>query len=94
MAEVRRIDSYIAINTYRTSTSDGFANTWVVYRTIRKRQRELLRNGAPVKDQCLLAEDGRRLPYHSTNGIRLATRAEIRRYKRDNPTPADVYTFL
>ena len=70
--------AYIAINAYRTSTSEGFANTWHTYTCSREQQRRLLREGLTVRDSCLLDSAGERHPMLSTMGIRLATRAERR----------------
>ena len=72
--------NYIAINKYRSSTSNGFDNTWVVY-TVESRaeQRKLLEKGLPVND-CWHMDNS---PVYSTNGIRIATPAEIRAAKRD-----------
>ncbi len=58
--------SYIAINSYRNSTDNGFANTWVVYRCTREQQRRLLTEGLPT---AVSSEK-------TTMGIRLATPSE------------------
>lgn len=83
---------YIAINDYRSSTDEGFANTWSIYRCRdRKHQQQLLDDGLPVSDQCYLHDDGSRSECYSTKGIRLASRQEIREATRygDKPRLAD-----
>lgn len=67
---------YIAINDYRSSTDDGFANTWRLYHCTREQQRRLLADGLPVKDECLIDDCGALSPCYSTNGIRTLTPAE------------------
>lgn len=69
---------YIAINAYRSSTSNGFGNTWNVYSCSgRAEQLALLRDGLPVSD-CWYSD---MTPVCSTMGIRLATRGEIAAYR-------------
>ncbi len=81
---------YVAINNYRTSTSNGFSNTWWVYRCkSRRHQRGVLTVGLPVSDQYYIDTDGRAHPVVSTMGIRIATRVERRRAER-NPETADL----
>lgn len=75
---------YIAINSYRSSTSEGFANTWVICRCQdRATQRRILQEGLPVNDQEHIDSDGRRTPVCSTMGIRPATATERRQAARD-----------
>lgn len=70
------MNHYLAINAYRNSTGDGFANTWNVMRVkSRREQLRILAHGLPVHD--IWFADG--TPCYSTFGIRLATRAEIER---------------
>lgn len=65
----------IAVNRYRSSTSDGFANTWQVYQCRdRAQQRRILRDGLPVSD--VRGVDG--TPCYSTLGIRTVTAEERR----------------
>ena len=81
--------AYIAINGYRSSTDDGFGNTWTVYECASAKMRnKILREGLPVRDQVILHDDGTRSPYCTKNGIRLATRQEIREASASgNPLP-------
>lgn len=74
---------YIAINSYRSSTSDGFSNTWTIYRCSRKDMATLLSDGLPVRDACGVDGNGNRYPISSTMGIRQATRKEIRALLRE-----------
>lgn len=65
----------IAVNRYRSSTCDGFANTWQVYQCRdRAQQRRILRDGLPVRD--VRSMDGK--PCYSTKGIRTVTAQERR----------------
>ena len=74
---------WIAINAYRSSTSNGFANTWQTYAlSSKKRRDEILTEGLPVSDCVLIDSNGYRQLAYSTMGIRLATRPEIRREKK------------
>ncbi len=69
---------YIAINDYRSSTSEGFANTWSLYRCDdREHQNSLLTKGLPVSD--VHYTDGSQC--YSKNGIRTVTRDEYRYIK-------------
>ena len=77
-------DHYIAVNDYRGSSSDGFANTWSYYVCSGRRQRELLTTGLPVSDECWEDASGIRHASYSTMGIRLLTSAERRRAARDH----------
>ena len=70
---------WIAINSKRTSVSDGFANTWTIYPCSYKTQRQLLIDGLPISDTWFT--DG--TPCWSTRGIRIATSSEIRAAKRE-----------
>lgn len=74
--------NWIAINQYRSSTSDGFGNTWAIYRCQPETRKRLLAEGLPVADQCVLRSDGTRETSYSTMGIRAATAQEIRNAKR------------
>tara|TARA_Y100000034_G_C6870751_1_gene397516 strand:- start:499 stop:768 length:270 start_codon:yes stop_codon:yes gene_type:complete len=70
------MNHYIAINAYRTSTSNGFANTWVIYLCHnRQHQKRLLTIGLPVIDEHLV-DNGINYPCYSTSGIRVANRKE------------------
>lgn len=74
---------FLAINGYRTSTSDGFGNTWQVMECDDcKHQREVLTRGLVVRDCQSIFDDGSRGSTYSTNGIRVATAAEIREAKK------------
>lgn len=74
---------YIALNDYANSTGHGFANTWTVYRCRdAAQQKRLLTRGLPLPDRWLIGQDGKYLPEYSTNGIRLATPAEIRKARK------------
>ena len=64
---------YIAINAYRSATDTGFANTWRIYRVTPADRKRALTVGLPTYDD--------RNP--TTVGIRPATRAEIRAYRRE-----------
>ena len=75
---------YLAVNDYRTSTSDGFGNTWRMRWVATKQDQErILRQGLPVKDQEFVDSDGKRSPCLSTKGIRILTSSERRSVKRD-----------
>jgi hypothetical protein len=80
---------YVAVNAYRSSTDNGFANTWRVWRAeSQAAQRRILRDGLPVADSVYLHDDGRRSPVCSTMGVRPARRDEIRRAaRRGEPLP-------
>lgn len=69
---------YLAINRYRDSTSNGFANTWDIWTCTRQQQIKALQDGLPISDQW--RADGS--PCCTTMGVRLATRTEIARAKR------------
>lgn len=74
---------FVAVNSYRSSTSSGFANTWRVWECdSAAHQRRILRDGLPVSDVQHLSRTGRRSPVFSTVGIRSATPTEIRQAKR------------
>lgn len=67
---------YVAVNDYRDHTSNGFVNTWTVYRCLnRADQARILEIGLPVK-HCLNHEP-------TTNGIRTITREERTRIQSD-----------
>jgi hypothetical protein len=74
--------AYIAINSYRSSTSHGFGNTWIIYRCEPSVRAALLSKGLPVKDQCRASDRG---PVFSTMGIRAATAAERREFAKLEP---------
>lgn len=75
---------YLAVNDYRTSTSNGFGNTWRVRWVPTKADRDrILRQGLPVKDQEYILDDGKRSPFFSTNGLRALTPAERSAVRRD-----------
>ena len=70
---------YVAINSYRSSTDAGFANTWDVFLCRdAAQQHRILRDGLPVRDIVHLQNGGSQSPVYSTIGIRAATRAEKR----------------
>lgn len=73
------MNSYISINSYRSSTSHGFGNTWKPYRITRELRGKMLGRGLPVRDCCGM--DGS--PIFSTMGIRAASAAEIRDLKKE-----------
>lgn len=83
---------YIAVNGYRSSTSNGFANTWVIYRCrSRKQQREVLSNGLPVSDSWYQDDEGRHSPVFSTMGVRSLDPDEYREVRsRSNQDPRDI----
>jgi hypothetical protein len=64
---------YIAVNTYRSATDTGFANTWRIYRVTRADRSHLLSVGLPTF--------GCSIP--TPIGLRPATRSEIRAYRRE-----------
>jgi hypothetical protein len=64
---------YIAINAYRSATDTGFANTWRIYRVSPADRSHLLSVGMPTF--------GCSTP--TPIGLRPATRAEIRAYRRE-----------
>lgn len=75
---------YIAINNYRSSTSDGFGNTWACYECpTAAYQRQLLTRGLRVHDCEHISKDGRRSMVYSTRGIRLLTNTERSRISRE-----------
>lgn len=60
---------FIAVNTYRSTTDHGFANTWAIYRCLsRYEQHRMLSIGMPV----IHCSD----PHPTTFGLRPITRAE------------------
>ena len=69
---------YLAVNSYRSSTSEGFSNTWTYYQCrSRKQQQEVLERGLPVSDVCYQNRDtGERSPMYSNLGIRLMSDKE------------------
>jgi hypothetical protein len=74
---------YVVVNTYRSSTDNGFANTWCVALCANKSvQRRILDEGLPVHDVCDLDHNGRRTTVYSTMGVRAATPAERREARR------------
>lgn len=78
---------FVAVNRYRSSTSDGISNTWEVRECEdQSHQRHILSEGLPVRDQVALDASGRRGPVYSTMGVRAATAAEVRRAKHDETT--------
>jgi len=83
---------YVAVNEYRNSTSDGFANTWAIYRCrSRKQQLEILKNGLPVRDCWYQDDEGRHSPVFSTMGIRSLCGDERREVRnRSNQDPRDI----
>jgi hypothetical protein len=81
--------SYVAINSYRSSTSHGFGNTWDIRRCTPADRRKALRDGLPVGD-CWLS-DG--IPIRSTMGVRPATAAERRRVRK-SAAPYDPAVIL
>ena len=72
------VPAYIAINCCRTSTDDGPANTWRVYRCDAYQRNSILKYGLPVHDQETIDDAGNRGPVYSTNGVRTATATERR----------------
>jgi hypothetical protein len=66
---------YIALNSYRSSSSNGFANTWRYYLCDKATQNRLLKEGLETYDTDFEMK--------STMGIRLLTRQEIRRFKAE-----------
>ena len=76
---------FVAINQYRSSTDEGFANTWRVWEcNDRAHQVRILEHGLPCRDSEHIDNDGRRRPTYSTMGVRAATQQEIREAKREN----------
>ena len=65
--------NYIAVNAYRSATDTGFANTWRIYRVTPADRSHLLSVGLPTF--------GCSIP--TPIGLRPATRAEIRAYRRE-----------
>jgi hypothetical protein len=88
--------NYIAVNQYRGASSNGFANTWLIFEVAtRARRNEILRDGLEVNDQCYIDTHGGRTPCKSTMGVRAATRAEIRSYNNDvRQNPETYRNFL
>lgn len=81
--------NYIAINHYRSSTSNGFANTYHLYRCSKDLQKYLLTHGLTVPDCAYM--DG--TCAKSTNGIRTLTDAERSMIKRSEYPDID-YPYL
>jgi hypothetical protein len=75
---------YIAVNAYRSSTSEGFGNTWGLYKCRSRRQQiEVLNRGLPVSDTWYQNRDtGDRSPMYSTLGIRMPYPAERKEANR------------
>jgi hypothetical protein len=77
---------WIVINTYRSPTDDGFANSWSIWRCrTADERRRLLSEGLPYGSQhgWLQNADGSCELYVGTRGIRAATPAERRQALRD-----------
>jgi hypothetical protein len=75
---------FVAVNAYRSSTDNGFANTWRIYECFDKaHQHRVFKRGLPVRDQEYIDDNGHRRPCTSTMGVRVARAAEIRNAKRD-----------
>lgn len=92
----KKMKNYIAINSYRSSTDNGFSNTWVVYHCSRKDQMRLLREGMPTSDVCGLGPNGEQYPINSTMGIELPSRKQIRellKRERDGEPRHEIYWF-
>lgn len=70
--------NYIAINSYRSSTSNGFSNTWAVYHCTRKDRNRILNEGLPVRDACSIDNNGIKTEVYSTMGISVASKQQIR----------------
>ena len=64
---------YIALNSYRSSTDTGFANTWRIYQVTPADRKHILTSGIPTHDSIL----------PTIMGIRPATRTEIRFYRHE-----------
>ena len=82
--------AYIAINSFRSSTDNGFGNTWETYRCEPAVRAALLAKGLPVRDQCRASDRG---PVFSTMGIRAATAAErriFRKLEREQPVAVEM----
>jgi hypothetical protein len=62
---------YMALNSYRSSTDTGFANTWTTFRVTPADRKNALIVGIPTHDSDT----------PTTIGIRSATRAEIQQYR-------------
>lgn len=74
---------FIAVNTHRSTKTDGLAQTWVVNECKdAAQQRRALRWGLPLQGENTIDCSGQLHPYYSTNGVRAATSAEIREAKR------------
>jgi hypothetical protein len=74
---------YIAVNSHRSVSGDGFANTWQIYKTSPRIQRHALTKGLPLP-VWPHGTDGNGDPIVTTMGIRLATRKEIRQAKKEH----------
>jgi hypothetical protein len=75
---------FVAVNAYRSSTDDGFANTWGIMECLDKaHQTRVLKLGLPVRDECWVDAHDVRHPSYSTNGVRVARPAEVREAKRE-----------
>ena len=76
---------YVAVNSYRSSTGNGFSNTWGLYKCrSRKEQLEVLERGLPVGDTwCQNRDTGEVTPIYSTFGVRPLTASERRSAKAD-----------
>lgn len=71
---------YLMVNHYRTSTGNGFANTWGARAYASRAERDAaLREGLPLNDQW--DADGH--PSLSTMGLRLPTAAERKSLNAD-----------
>ncbi len=76
---------YIAINSYRTVTSDGGWNTWEFFTVSREDQQRLLNEGLshdPRTSGYWLGSDGRAYRFKDNTGIRLLTPSERGRWAR------------
>jgi hypothetical protein len=74
---------YIAVNAYRSSTGNGFSNTWGLYKCRnRKEQLVILERGLPVSDTWYQNRyTGERSLMYSNFGVRLLTTSERRSVK-------------
>jgi len=74
---------YIAVNYYRSSTGNGFSNTWYYAKCrSRKEQLQVLERGLPVGDTwCQNRYTGEVTPIYSTFGVRPLTASERRSLK-------------
>lgn len=81
--------TYIMVNDYRTSTSEGFGNTWRAWECDSIAHRNgILKEGLPVADYVLRNADGSEEYPISTAGLRVPTAAE-RKEAKASPIPAD-----